>query len=77
MRWRRNRKFYPDVCDGGETESYTLLLCAMEEKQKVLPHWCVPWRRNRKFYPIGVCDGGESESFTLMCAMEEKQKVLP
>ena len=79
MRWRRNRKFYPiGVCDGGETESFTPLVCVMKEKQKVLPHWCVRWRRNRKFYPIDVCDGGETESFTpLVCAMEAKQKVLP
>ena len=65
------------MCDEGEIESFTPLVCAMEEKQKDLPHWCVRWQRNRKFYPIGVCDGGETESFTpLVCAMEEKQKDL-
>ena len=61
--------------DGGETESFTPLVCAMKEKQKVLLHWCVRWRRNRKFYPIGVCDEGKTESFTpLVCTMEERNR---
>ena len=66
------------MCDEGETEGFTPLVCVMKEKQKVLPHWCVLWRRNRKFYRIGECDGEEIESFTaLVCAMEKKQSFTP